>query len=267
MSQFCRRLFFIFFIWALLPIQVCSLAAEESDSPKALVLRAIQHWRGISTKDNKVGAITRAEMEIVRDNYTRKLELSAHTGGRKNSLVRFTAPSKDAGNATLMKGDDVWTFNPRTSRVIKIPPSMKSQSWMGSDFSYQDLAKDDEIIDEYEHTELPSLTRDNRTYRVIRSVPKDNAPVVWGKEELEIRDDLIIEVHRYYDQSGILIKTLRAEEIGMLGGRIYPITLTMKNEESGNYTRILHTFAKFDEPLEESVFSTTNLRKGRETRD
>ncbi|HMO17622.1 MAG TPA: outer membrane lipoprotein-sorting protein [Oligoflexia bacterium] len=236
--------------------------AEEPDA-KELVKRAVEHWRGISSDEKNTGAETRAMMQIVRPSYTSNLELHAFTGGRKNSLVRFTAPPKDAGNATLMRGDEVWTYNPRTARVVKIPPSMKAQSWMGSDFSYQDLAKDDEIINQYDHVEIKRFEKAGRSFRVVKCTPHDNAPVVWGKEELEIRDDYIIEVHRYFDQKDNLVKTLTADESGMLGGRIYPIVMTMKNEETGNSTKITHTFADFSVILEDNFFSVTNLRRGR----
>jgi len=228
---------------------------SRSELPKDLVIRAMKHWRGESS-------FTTAEMNIIRPSYSRTLGLEAKTSGEKNSLVKFVFPKKDAGNATLMKGEDIWTYNPRTSRVVKIPPSMKSHGWMGSDFSYQDLGKDDSIVEHYEHEEISSFEKEGVFYRVIRAVPRPSAPVVWGREELEIRDDLIIETHRFYDQSGVLVKTLHASEIGMLGGRKYPLRIVMKNEESGNTTELLYSSAEFDVPIASSIFSITNLHSG-----
>jgi hypothetical protein len=240
--------YLLFLMFLLIPL---NSTAYQDIKAKELVLRAIQHWRGEFS-------YTESEMTVHRESYEKSLTLKAWTKGRTESLVRFVKPAKDAGNATLMKGEDVWTFNPRTNRTVRIPPSMKGQSWMGSDFSYQDLSKDDDIIDQYEHSESPSVNVDKRI-RTIISIPHDSAPVVWGREELDIREDLIIVEHRYYDQDGKLVKKLVATEVGMLGGRLYPIKARMTNLETGEWTEINHLSADFTSEIPDSTFTNLNL--------
>ncbi|MCB0311640.1 MAG: outer membrane lipoprotein-sorting protein, partial [Bdellovibrionales bacterium] len=160
-------------------------------------------------------------MTVHRPEWERRSELRSWTKDMTLSLVRFIAPAKDAGNATLTKDEEVWTFTPKTNRVIKIPASMKAQSWMGSDFSYQDLSRDDEIIDQYTHRLLSSENKDGHTIYTVESVPLDDAPVVWGKEILEIRDDYLILEHSFFDQDMKLVKKLTTRAIGPLGGKLF----------------------------------------------
>ncbi len=247
MIIFC--LFFLF---------VTNLSAESSEvkdnQAKDLVTKAVEHWRGKSS-------YMVAKMLVWRPDHERTLEFSAKTRGREESIVKFTAPAKDAGNATLMKKEDVWSYSTKTNRIIKIPPSMKGQSWMGSDFSYQDLAKDAEIIYQYDHKIIVRPNESNANTTTVESIPLDSAPVPWGKEELDIRSDLVISSHRYYDQDMKLIKTLKATKIDFIGGRIYPVTARMTNEETKSWTEIDYLKAEFDTQFGENEFTTTALQK------
>jgi outer membrane lipoprotein-sorting protein len=128
-------------------------------------------------------------MIIHRPEWQRTMTLEVWTQGLKNSLVRVINPKKDKGNATLTKNDKMWTFSPKTNRVIKIPSSMMNQSWMGSDFSNNDVARADNLLKYYTHTLKGTETHEEQTVFVIESVPFEDAPVVWGKEILKIRAD------------------------------------------------------------------------------
>ena len=94
--------------------------------------------------------------------------------------MRVTGPSRDAGNATLTIENNMWSFSPKVNRVIKMPSSMMSQSWMGSDFSNNDVTKSDDIIDEYEHTLIETVQQDGHYVYVIESIPNEDAAVVLG---------------------------------------------------------------------------------------
>ena len=95
--------------------------------------------------------------------WERRLEMKGWTRGDNEALVRFIAPAKDAGNATLKLGDGAWVFNPKLNQVIKLPGSMMSQSWMGSDFSYNDLSKSEDIITDYTHRLTATAQADGHT--------------------------------------------------------------------------------------------------------
>lgn len=230
--------------------------AQSSDQAEAarLVKEAVNYWRGQSS-------ITVAEMTVHRPDFERKTALKAWTKGDERSFVRFTFPPKDAGASTLTIDGEMWTFSPKTDRVTRIPPSMKAQSWMGSDFSYQDLSRDDDLVDEYSHTLVGRETHDGKTIYVVECQPHDDAPVVWGKEILKVRDDYIIMEHTFYDQAGKPVKQLVTKEVGILGGKMYPIVMRMTNlEEEAQWTEIVHREAQFDVPLEDSLFSVSSMQ-------
>ncbi len=93
------------------------------------------------------------------------MSMRSWTKGSKQSLVRITAPKKDAGNGTLMVDNSMWSYSPKVNRVIKVPSSMMGQSWMGSDFSNKDVSRADDIVDQYDHT-----LRQQRNTKVTQSM-------------------------------------------------------------------------------------------------
>ncbi len=241
------------------------ILAETSSTPSVIngadarsrVRSAINYWRGDSS-------ITEASMLVHREDWQRTSSLKTWTKGTDLTLVRFTAPKKDSGNASLTVNEEIWTFSPKTNRVIKIPASMKSQSWMGSDFSYQDLSKDDEIIDAYDHTLLAEEEHQGKKVYVIQSIPHETAPIVWGKEILKIREDNIIVEHSFFDQEMRLVKKLTATKIAPLGGRMYPVVIRMENvEEVGQWTEIEHSKAVFGAEVSDNFFSVSSLQNRR----
>ena len=193
------------------------------------------------------------------------MSLRSWTRGTDDSLVRVTKPKRDAGNGTLILGDNMWTYSPKVNRVIKIPASMMNQNWLGSDFSNRDISRADDIVDKYEHTLLKTVRRDGRNVHIIESIPHEEAAVVWGKEVLEIRDDSILLRQDFYDQSGILVKSLATLQIGKLGGRTVPVRQRMsKAETDGEWTEIQIHEMEFDIRLRDVLFTRSNLKNPRE---
>jgi outer membrane lipoprotein-sorting protein len=130
-------------------------AIAQAESPPlspatALVQEAIEYWREGSSH-----AV--ASMTVHRPDWERTMKFTSWTKGNDFSLIQFIAPPKDAGSASLKRGNEMWSYSPKIRRVIKIPSSMMAQSWMGSDFSYNDLARDDDIIEYY--TTVSSLMK------------------------------------------------------------------------------------------------------------
>jgi len=167
-----------------------------------IVRATIDNWRGKSS----YGEMT---MTIHRPSWERTMSMRAWTQGSKKSLVRITAPKKDAGNGTLMVDNNMWSYAPKVNRVIKVPSSMMGQSWMGSDFSNKDVSRADDIVDQYDHALLGQEEHEGHAVYVIESIPHEEAAVVWGKEILRVRDDDVLVSQEYYDQEGVLVKTLR----------------------------------------------------------
>ena len=225
---------------------------------KDIVRDALNHWRGTSSH----GAMT---MTIHRPDWERSMSMDSWTQGEKRSLVRVTAPRKDRGNGTLMDGNNMWSFSPKINRVIKVPSSMMSQSWMGSDFSNKDISRADDIVEYYDHTLLSETEVDGHVVYEVQSVPHEDAAVVWGKEVLVVRDDHVLIEHRFYDQDGELVKALRTLEIGEMGGRTVAVRQRMEKVDAPDaWTEIIVDAVEFDVELSDNVFTLSNLRNPRD---
>jgi len=248
-----RRFLFLIFSLGL------TLVASATELDATTIVRdAVNHWRGISSESVMT-------MVIHRPDWERSMTMRAWTKGEDHSLVRVLEPKKDRGNGTLTDDDNMWTFSPKVNRVIKIPSSMMGQSWMGSDFSNKDVARTDDIIDQYDHSILSVEEVDGITIYKIESIPHEDAPVVWGREVLRIRDDHVVETHSFYDQDGELVKKLVSLEIGEMGGRVIALRQRMgKVDAPDEWTELQVDSINYEVDLKDSLFTLSNLRNPRE---
>jgi outer membrane lipoprotein-sorting protein len=197
----------IFSLWLLFLI---GLGADVyAQDPADLVKDSFNYMRGKTS-------VATVEMTIHRPDWQRTMTINCWTKGQENSIFRIIAPAKDRGNGTLKRGREMWMYNPKINRVIKIPPSMwmynpkinrvikippsmMSQAWMGSDFSNNDLSKTTSLIEDYIHTIINTETIEGKKVYTIKSMPKPEAPVVWGMQKLKIREDHIFLMQEFYD--------------------------------------------------------------------
>jgi outer membrane lipoprotein-sorting protein len=186
---------------SLVAVLVIASPAAAQDAAE-IVRKSIDNWRGLSS----YGEMT---MTIHRPSWERTMSMRSWTSGSKKSLVRVTAPKKDAGNGTLMVDNNMWSYAPKVNRVIKVPSSMMGQSWMGSDFSNKDVSRADDIVDQYDHTLLDQEEHEGHEVFVIEAIPHEEAAVVWGKEVLRIRDDFVLLSQDFYDQDRVRRRDLR----------------------------------------------------------
>ena len=242
----------------LLPAIAAADDVELADIDATQIVRdAVNHWRGISS-------YTEMSMVIHRPDWERKMTMRAWTKGDDQSLVRVTEPAKDRGNGTLTDDNNMWSYSPKVNRVIKIPSSMMGQSWMGSDFSNKDVAKADDIIDEYVHSVLSVGEHDGIQYYEIESVPLEDAAVVWGREVLRIRDDKVVIDHKFYDQDDELVKILESLEIGEMGGRTIALRQRMHEVETPDeWTEIQVISVEYELDIPDSMFTLSSLRNPR----
>ena len=240
----------------LLVIPVLGLAQERD--AKSIVRDAIDHWRGVSS-------YTEMTMIIHRPDWERSMTMRAWTKGDDRSLVRVVEPKKDRGNGTLTDDNSMWSYSPKINRVIKIPSSMMGQSWMGSDFSNKDVARADEIVNEYEHSLLSTEEVDGIVVYEIEAIPHEDAAVVWGSEVLRIREDHVVLEHSFFDQDGELVKSLQTMEITDMGGRTIAKRQRMnKADKPDEWTEIQVIDVDYDVELKDSLFTLSNLRNPRD---
>ncbi|NKB98416.1 MAG: outer membrane lipoprotein-sorting protein [Pseudomonadales bacterium] len=217
--------------------------------------------------DQTRGKYSYAEMSMVisRPDWQRSSSLVAWTRGREDALIRFTAPARDAGNALLKQGEKMWTFNPKLNRNIRLPNSMMSQSWAGSDFSYNDLSRSDKWLRHYDLTLAANVEADGHQIYTIDAIPKDDAPVVWGKEQMVIRDDFVLMELTYFDQELVPVKQMKSLTIANLGGRVMATKMRMLEFDTPDeYTELSYEAMDFDVELEDRMFTVFALQSGRD---
>jgi len=187
----------------------------------------------------------------------------------KRSFIRILSPPRDAGTGFLKLAPNLWMYLPRVERTIRVPPSMMLQSWMGSDFTNDDLVRSSSALDDYEHRLLgidaaPEGHPGLRAY-VVEYTPHEEAPVTWGRivawVEVERGTPLRQE---FYDEDGTRLRVMELDGIREVAGRAVPSRWTMTPlDQPGHRTRIVVRDLVFDAALDESIFTKQNLRKGR----
>lgn len=225
---------------------------------KEIIQKADDKMQGNSNKSEM-------RMTIVRPDWQREVTMKGWALGRKYSLILITAPARDKGSAFLKRDKEMWNWQPSIDRVIKLPPSMMLQSWMGSDFTNDDLVKESSIVNDYTHS-LGADTVINKLdcFKVVL-IPKPEAPVVWGKiivyiDKTEYNQHLVY----YYDEDNFLINTMVLSDIKTMGGRIIPTRLEMiPADEPQNKTVIEYFKMEFDLDLPQSFFSLQSMKRVR----
>lgn len=229
---------------------------EIDITARELIAAAVDQTRGKSS-------YAEFSMLIHRPEWQRTSSLKTWTRGRKDALIRFVAPVKDAGNATLKLDNKMWTFTPRLNRTIRLPYSLMSQSWGGSDFSYTDLSRSDSWLDDYDLSIDSARIEDGHRIYTLVAIPHDDAPVVWGKEEMVIRDDYVLLLHTFFDQNMEPLKKMEALEVGEVDGRMMATRSRMSKLASPEkYTELIWTTADFDVEVDDQMFTLFYLKSG-----
>ncbi len=241
---------------AVLFLSAAAIPCPASEADK-IVKFGFDYWRGKAS----IGTV---RMLIHHEDWKRTMTIKAWTRGQKDSLFYIAAPPKDYGNGTLKKGREMWIYNPKVNRVVKVPPSMMSQSWMGSDFSNNDLAKSDSLLLDYDHSIIGTESHEGKKVYVIESMPKPNAPVVWGMQRLKIREDHIWLSEEFFDEDLKPVKAMTAMQIQMLGGKLFPKVWRMqKVDESERYTQLTYESLEFKAHLPDRLFTLSSLKQRR----
>ncbi len=201
------------------------------------------------------------EMEITTPHWQRTLKMRVWSEGMDKTFIRIDEPLKEKGVATLRVGNEMWNYLPKTDKVLKVPPSMMMSSWMGSDFTNDDLVKEYTFLEDYTFSET-SIENPEAGLTYIRCVPRQGVPVVWGHILIAARksDDLPVW-ERAYDEKGALMREMRFEDIRQLGGRTVPSTLVLEPKTKDGYQTVLrYREAAFDVTLDPGIFTLRNLR-------
>jgi len=228
-----------------------------SQDAKEIVRRADAKMKG------EQSSISQMTMKIVRPTWERIVSFKSWSKGTTYSLVLISAPAKEKGQSFLKHNREMWSWNPSINRMIKLPPSMLSQGWMGSDFTNDDLLNESSIVVDYTHRLLGKETISDKSCYKIELMPKEDAPVVWGKIISWISEEEYLQLKtEYYDEDDYLVKTETGSNIRNMSGRIIPTRFELvPADKAGNKTILTLDMIEFNTPLAESFFTQQNMKK------
>jgi outer membrane lipoprotein-sorting protein len=212
----------------------------------------------------------RAKMTVASPRLARDRVVAFHSwedSKEHRSLIRIDAPSKDRGTGFLKLHPNLWMYIPRVERTVRVPPSMMLQSWMGSDFSNDDLVRESSEIDDYDHRLLGidaglGTTVDRRAY-VVEYKPHEGAAVVWGSiiAWLDITSGAPLR-QDFFDEEGELLRTMRFSDFRKIGERFVPHRWTITPlDKPGHSTSIEIEEIQFDPEMNSRIFTTRNLKR------
>jgi outer membrane lipoprotein-sorting protein len=206
----------------------------------------------------------RMRMDVKTTHWARSLVLEAWSKGKDLSLFRILAPKKEKGTTTLRRDNEIWNYLPKIQRVMKLPSSMMSASWMGSDFSNDDLVKNSRMTRDYDFAFGPRTEFEGTPVREIVCTPKPDAPVVWGKLSVLVagQSNPIPVSITYYDEDMQEARVMRFSEVRKFGSRQVPTRVEMQpSDEPDRHTVMTYEEMDFDTPVPDSLFTLQSLKR------
>jgi outer membrane lipoprotein-sorting protein len=253
-----KKIFRLLFI----PVQIVLFLAVFSKA-EAQQLSATEVVRMADEKFNgEMSGYSVMDMTIVRPSWQRTVEFKSWSLEKKYSLALITAPARDKGQTFLKRGNEMWSWNPAINRIIKLPPSMMSQGWMGSDYTNDDILRESSVVDDYTHSFEGDEEIDSRMCYKIRLTAKPDADVLWGHQIwwVDKKDNIVLKAE-LFDEDGYLVRTENASELKVMDGRLLPTHLELIPAENEGYKTILTiTEMRFNIKLDENFFSQQNMK-------
>lgn len=235
-------------------LSTCFLS--HAQDAKEIVKKSDELLRGSSSK---------AEMKITvkRPKWERTMSMRAWSKGDKYAMIILDEPSKDKGTVFLKIEKELWNWIPRISRTIKLPASMMSQSWMGTDMSNDELVRQSSLVKDYSHEIISSEKVNERDCYKIKLIPKEDAAVVWGKLIMWIDKTSYVQMKvEQYDEDEYLVNTAKTMKLKKFGSKTLPSLIVITPEEDPeNKTTLEYIDLQFDIDLDDDFFSIQNMKR------
>lgn len=227
----------------------------KAQSAREIVQKADQKMRGSSMQAEMV-------IKTIRPTWSREMRCKTWMKGNRLAMILIQFPARDKGIAFLKRKKEVWNWMPALERTIKLPPSMMSQSWMGTDFTNDDLVKESSVIEDYNHTIVGDTLIQNRPCYIIQMIPRPEAAVVWSKVILCIDKKDFLELHsRFYDEDGKLINIMNSYDVKMMHDRLIPTRFEMiPADKKGQKTEMIYKNIRYNLPINDDFFNVEKMK-------
>ena len=242
-------------IFSLLGIGLSMAMSGQTLSALEIVTRADSKSRGESSNSEMT-------MTIVRPTWQRSISMKVWSKGTDFALIKITEPAKDKGSGFLKRYKELWNWVPAIDRMIKMSSSVMGQSWMGSDFTNDDMVRESSMVKDYTQKLLgEEEVRGFNCYK-IELLPLPDAPVVWGKVIVWIDKETFNFIRQEnMDENFELAQTMENFDFKQFGDRLLPSRMEMTPaDKTGQKTVITISKAQYNIPMEDSFFSQQNLK-------
>jgi len=243
---------------AVASLLILGFTTSHSETAREIIKKSENNLRANSS-------LMTFSMTIVKPEWSRSIKMKAWSLEPDFALIYVMEPARDKGSTTLKRKNEVWNWIPAAQKVIKIPPSMMLQSWMGSDFTNDDLVREASVIDDYTHRLLGSQKIDKYDAWKIESIPLPSAGIVWGKIISFIsKGDYLQICAEYYDEDGTLVKVFKGSQEKTFGDRkILSHWEMIPTDKPNNKTILEYLDAKFNIDIQPAFFSEQNMKRVR----
>lgn len=234
---------------------------SQSDAPDvaALVSRTERVQEGKSM-------VSVMKMTIKTPQYERSVKMKLWTRGRDFALIKvLEGGPRETGMMTLKREKQLWNYLPQAGRVMKLPSGMMGDSWMGSDFTNDDLVRGSSLASDFSSNVDKTVEVNGRKAWFVTLTPKAGAKVVWGKVELLLdRETCVPLEQRFYDEEGAVARKMSFSDLKQVGWRTFPMTLSMTPPDSKRQTTLSYESVEFDTDVPDDTFSLRRLQQGKD---
>lgn len=233
-------------------VTLVGLASAQRDAQDVLAA-IIDSQRGGQTQRATI------TMTIVRPGDERSFEINSVSDGLERSLIEVVAPSRDAGQAFLRDSDNLFLYNPRLRRVLRVPPSGQSDSFLGSDIAYSDLSGRD-----LETDYTAEITNETAETVELTLTPNPTAPTPYGKVVLVADAETYAPLeYTFFDQRGAAVKGIAFSDFTQAGELSIPTRLEVTNLlREGERTVVVTSDYAFGVEIPEACFTERALERG-----
>jgi hypothetical protein len=219
--------------------------------------------RNIDGLFRSTATVGRLEVTVVTPRANRTMRMRMWSRGENRALVVIESPARDEGTATLRRDRSLWNYLPRISRTMRVPPSMMSSSWMGSDLTNDDLTQASTFRDDYDGTVVGRS--DAPSGWLVRYNAREGAVGLWLRVEYVVSADGTLPLEaRFYDRRSELARVMRFEDVREVDGRRIPTRIVIEPvDREGHRTEMRYLEMDFDADVSESTFSLTALERAR----
>ncbi|MCL1938633.1 MAG: outer membrane lipoprotein-sorting protein [Candidatus Azobacteroides sp.] len=240
----------------------CLFSLGLSITLSAQTLSVLDIVKKADSKMRGESSYSEMTMTIVRPTWQRSISMKIWTKGTHFALIKVTAPAKDKGTGFVKRDKELWNWIPSIDRLIKMSASVMGQSWMGSDFTNDDMVRESSMVTDY--TQKMAGEEEIRGFNCyqIELTPLPEAAVVWGKVIVWIEKETFNMIRtQNLDENFNLAQTLENYDFKQFGDRTLPSRREM-TPAAGKEQKTVITISKaqYNIPIQESFFSQQNLK-------